>query len=59
LIPILALVYGGLGAGVGAGLDALMLSNQIIYYKPSNSARLTVSPVVTRERKGVLLSVRF
>ena len=59
LIPILALVYGGLGAGVGAGLDALILSNQIIYYKPSNSARLTVSPLVTRERKGVLLSVRF
>ena len=59
LIPILALVYGGIGAGVGAGVDALMLRNQVIYYKPSNSARLTFSPLVTRERKGVQFSFGF
>lgn len=59
LIPILAMVYGGLGAGVGAGLDALMMSNQVIYYKPNSAARLSISPLVTRERKGVLFSVGF
>ena len=59
-IPILALVYGGIGAGVGAGLDALVLSNQVIYHKPASaSARVTVSPLVTSDHKGVRLSVRF
>jgi ABC-type Fe3+-hydroxamate transport system substrate-binding protein len=59
-IPILALVYGGIGAGVGAGMDALILSNQVIYFKPPrSSARVTVSPLVTPERKGVLFAFGF
>jgi hypothetical protein len=60
VIPIIGLVYGGLGAGVGAGIDALVLGNQVIYFKPANtSAKVTVSPLVTRERRGVLLSFGF
>ena len=31
LIPMLALVYGGIGAGAGAGIDALHSSEQVIY----------------------------
>ena len=54
------LIYGGLGAGVGAGMDALVRGNQVIYFKPgSTSARVTVSPLVTREQKGVRVSFGF
>jgi hypothetical protein len=53
------LIYGGLGAGVGAGLDALVQGNQVIYFKPASSARVTVSPLVTSDRKGVFLSLGF
>ena len=31
LIPLLALTYGGMGAGVGAGIDAMHPSNQVIF----------------------------
>ena len=30
-IPLLALTYGGMGAGVGAGLDAMHSSDQVIF----------------------------
>jgi hypothetical protein len=60
LIPILAMVYGGIGAGVGVGIDALVLGNQVIYFKPAaSSAKLSVSPLVTPRRRGVFLSVGF
>jgi hypothetical protein len=59
LIPILGAVYGGLGAGVGAGLDALIQGNQVIYYKPNSAAKLSVSPLITSTRKGVMLSFGF
>jgi hypothetical protein len=60
LIPIIALVYGGLGAGVGVGVDALIQSDQVIYFKPASfSAKITVSPLVTAQRRGVLLSFGF
>jgi len=31
MIPILALAYGGIGAGAGAGIDALHSSEQVIF----------------------------
>jgi len=31
LIPLLALTYGGMGAGVGAGIDAIHPSDQVIF----------------------------
>jgi hypothetical protein len=30
-IPLLALTYGGMGAGVGAGIDAMHSSDQVIF----------------------------
>jgi len=60
LVPPCALVYGGMGAGIGVGVDAMIRRTQVIYSKPTgSSARLTVSPVVARERKAVLVSVGF
>jgi hypothetical protein len=55
-----ALVYGGLGAAVGVGISALIPTRRLIYVQPHSSAgRLTVSPLLTRERRGVSLSFGF
>jgi hypothetical protein len=60
IVPVCALFYGGLGAGIGAGVDAMIRGTQVIYAKPTgSSARLTLSPVVARDRKGVALSLGF
>lgn len=59
-VPVCAVLFGGIGAGIGAGLDALVRRSLVIFRGPAASrARLTVSPIVRRDRKGVLLSYRF
>jgi hypothetical protein len=54
------LIYGGIGAGIGTGFDALVEGNRVIYAR-SSSARsgLTVAPILTRTRKGARVSLRF
>ena len=37
-IPLLALTYGGLGAGVGAGIDAMHPSDQVIFAWRGNAS---------------------
>ena len=60
LIPLCALVYGGMGAAIGVGVDAMIRGTQVIYSKSTgSSARLTLSPVIARERKAVLVLVGF
>ena len=57
---IIALFYGGLGAGVGVGLDAMVKGNQVIYANGRSSAsRFTVAPVVTRRGRAVQVSIGF
>jgi hypothetical protein len=58
-IPIFALLYGGLGTGVGAGLDAMTSSDQVIYARRASSSRLTLRTIVTPSRKGILASLAF
>jgi len=51
------LAYGGIGAGIGVGIDALMSSEQVIYARRTKtSARVTLTPVLGLGRRGVLLS---
>ncbi len=54
-------LYGGIGAGVGIGIDALLRSGErVIYSKPAASTpTVRVTPLLGRERKGVFLSVGF
>jgi hypothetical protein len=47
----------GLGTAVGAGIDALV--NRLLYRSPRQTRRLMFSPVVEKDRKGALVSVRF
>jgi len=59
MIPILALVYGGIGAGTGAGIDALHSSEQAIYATRRASGKVALRPILTGGRKGVAASLGF
>lgn len=57
---IIATFYGGLGAGIGVGLDAMVKGNQVIYAKAATSASsVTVAPVVSRGRRAIQVSIGF
>ncbi len=54
------LIDGGVGAGIGAGVDALIVTRQVIYQRGSSQgASLRISSILTAERKGALVSIRF
>jgi hypothetical protein len=59
-----ALIYAGIGAGIGVGIDALIPGKKIVAYRAPGSgsvshARLSIAPVVTRRSKGLALSFAF
>lgn len=60
-IPIAAATYGGIGAAIGVGIDAMVKTDTVIYdASPRHAARpFSVAPVVARGRKGVEVSVGF
>lgn len=55
-----ALVYGGIGAGLGAGFSAMSTSQRVIFARPAaQHARMTIAPVVDRTHAGAMLNVRW
>jgi hypothetical protein len=52
----LALVYGGIGAAIGPGIDAIVKGHTTIYAK--SKITVSVAPVFNRQQKGVLLTLR-
>jgi hypothetical protein len=55
-----AAVYGGIGAGIGVGIDAALKSNQTILFNPARSqASLTLRPVMKNGRVGMSASLSF
>lgn len=56
-IPILGLVYGSIGAGAGAGIDAMNRSEQPIYARRAAPSKAGVRPGLTLRRSGFLASV--
>jgi hypothetical protein len=58
-IPVFGLIYGGLGAAVGAGIDALISSDHVIFARDGSSAKVTVRPILMPGRAGVRASVAF
>jgi hypothetical protein len=59
-VAFATLIYGGLGAAVGVGVDALISGNQIIYARRTTpSARFRVRPVLTSARMGALVMIGF
>lgn len=56
----IVLAYGALGAGVGVGVDALIRREQTIYRAPARpAASIRISPIVTKDRKGIAVSWKF
>lgn len=53
------LVYGGLGAAVGVGIDAMIVGPKIVYEKRPAAARFRLSPVLDGHRQGVALHLAF
>ncbi len=55
------LMYAAVGAGVGVGIDALVKGNVTVMKVEPQGGKATVSlaPLIARDRKGVLCSVRF
>jgi hypothetical protein len=59
-----AAIYGGIGAGIGVGIDALIPGKKILAYRAPGSSgaagpRLSVAPLITPRAKGVALSFAF
>lgn len=53
-------VYGGLGAGLGVGIDAMIRRGQLIYQpRLTSSGRVMVAPWLARRSAGVSLSMGF
>ena len=54
---IVCLGPGALGLGVGVAMDAAISSRETIHDRPGPTGRLVVSPLLSRERQGIFLSV--
>lgn len=60
-LPFFGLIYGGIGTGVGVGIDALIRGERVIYAgrAAAPSTKITVSPMMSAARKGVAVSLGF
>jgi hypothetical protein len=58
-LPIVTAFYGGIGAGIGVAIDALIRTERTVYDVHARRASLAVAPVVGRARKGVAVTVGF
>jgi hypothetical protein len=55
-------VYGGIGAAIGAGIDALIPGKKRVVYRAADgkpATRLVLTPIVTPRSKGIALSFAF
>lgn len=57
IVPAVGLIYGGLGAGVGVGVAALITTRPVIYAAPgATRTRVSVLPIITTHEHGVAMS---
>jgi len=56
-----AIVYGGIGAGIGALAGAATQTERVVYRAPTHqsAARVTVSPLVSKRGAGLNLALQF
>jgi hypothetical protein len=57
-IPVAVAAYGGIGTGIGVGIDAMIRNDEVIFdseWKRANAAAVT--PIVERGRTGVRIRV--
>ena len=58
-IASVAGVFGGIGAGVGIAIDAMVPGWQVVYRAPVNRSHFSLSPQVRGTSRGVQLAWRF
>jgi hypothetical protein len=59
-----AIVYGGIGAAIGLGIDVMIPGKKLVAYRApgstgSSQARLSVAPFVTPRAKGLAVAFSF
>jgi hypothetical protein len=52
-------LFAGMGAAAGAGMDALITRRQVIYQKPAAENRVSVSPLFGHGRRGAAVTLTF
>ena len=53
-------IFGGIGAAIGTGIDALIRGNRVVYARSQSiQPSVSVAPIFRRGQKGVLMSVRL
>lgn len=53
-------IYGGIGAAIGTGIDALIRDHTVVYRRNGGtSPSFTIAPLVSSRTKGVALSLRW
>lgn len=52
-------VFTGMGAAAGAGIDALITRRQVIYRKFPGEKGFSVSPLLGRGRRGAAVTLTF
>ena len=52
-------VFAGIGAAAGMGIDGLISRRQVIYQSPAGRSRVSLSPVFGRGRRGAAITVKF
>ena len=60
-ILVLGGIYAGAGAGLGVMVDALHQGHEVVYVAPraASERKLSIVPLFTRDKKGVLVSLGF
>jgi hypothetical protein len=51
--------YGGLGAGIGVGIDALVRRTKTIYSAPAAAGRVRLTPMLTHNASAMSVTIRF
>ena len=52
-------LFAGMGAAAGLGIDALITRRHLIYQKPASRNSVSVSPVFGHGRRGAAVTIRF
>ena len=54
-----SVLFAGMGAAAGVGIDALIARRQVIYRRPAGENRVTVSPLFGHGRRGAAVTMTF
>lgn len=52
-------LFAGMGAAAGAGIDALITRRQVIYRKPAGENTVSVAPLFGNGRRAAAVTVKF